>query len=45
MRKSYYYVVLAAFMTMSFSGCSIDSNEGDIVIDMLPKGRMSGRKC
>ena len=24
MRKSYYYVVLAAFMTMSFSGCSSD---------------------
>ena len=39
MRKSYYYVVLAAFMTMSFSGCSSDSNEGDIVIDMLPKTR------
>jgi hypothetical protein len=24
MKKSYYYVVLAVFMTMSFSGCSSD---------------------
>lgn len=28
MRKSYYYVVAAMFMTMSFSGCS--SEEDDI---------------
>ena len=26
-------------MAMSFSGCSSESNEGDIVIDMLPKTR------
>ena len=39
MRKNYFYSVAAMFMTMSFLGCSSDSNEGDIVIDMLPKTR------
>ena len=27
MRKSYYYVVAAMFMTMSFSGCSSDEDD------------------
>ena len=34
MKKSYYYVVAAMFMTMSFSGCSSDE---DVVNDPEPE--------